>query len=234
MRRQVLAINNIEKKVKKKQLIEDINFTAKEGEIIGLLGANGAGKTTIMKCITGLTKIDSGTVEICGEALTHKQNNCLKNVGAIIETPAFYNYMTGWNNLLQYMRMDKDSISIKRVEEVVSLVKLENNIHEKVKGYSLGMKQRLGVAQALLHNPKLLVLDEPMNGLDPKGVIDLRNLLQQLSKQGVTILISSHLLSEIEKIATRVLFIESGRLISDEQFEQISNTLEEKFLEIVS
>jgi len=230
----VLKVEGIGKKIKKKQLIKGINFTAKQGEIIGLLGANGAGKTTIMKCITGLTKVDTGVVEICGEALTIKQNNCLQNIGAIIETPAFYNYMTGWNNLLQFMRMDKNSISTERVKEVVSLVELENDIHEKVKNYSLGMKQRLGLAQALIHNPKILILDEPMNGLDPKGVIGLRNLLQQLSRQGVTILISSHLLSEIEKIITRVLFIESGRLINDEKFRKNTDTLEAKFLKIVS
>jgi len=228
-----LIVKNIEKKIKKKQLIKNISFKATQGEIIGILGSNGAGKTTLMKCLTGLMKMSSGEIEICGTDITPHRNNYLKHVGAIIETPSFYEYMSGWKNLMQYMNMDK-SITKKRVREVVELLKLNESIHEKVKDYSLGMKQRLGVAQALLHSPNLLILDEPMNGLDPKGVIILRNLLQDLSHQGITILISSHLLSELEKIVTRVLFIESGKLISDENIENIKETLEEKFLKVVS
>ncbi|MCL2606934.1 MAG: ATP-binding cassette domain-containing protein [Coriobacteriia bacterium] len=237
MEREVLVVRGLRKTIRGRNLVCEIAFTVSEGEIVGLLGPNGAGKTTIMKCTTGLMRANEGEIEICQEPFTCRDSRLLINVGAIIENPAFYDYMTGWKNLAQYMRASKMSVNATRMQEVVDMVKLDDVIHSKVKTYSLGMKQRLGLAQAIIRNPKLLILDEPMNGLDPRGVIDLRNLLVALSNQGTAIIVSSHLLSEIEKIATRVLFIDEGKIIGDESLEGVGRdmiSLEEKYMKITS
>lgn len=237
MKNEILSIENMRKTIKGKNLISKVNFTVFEGEIVGLLGPNGAGKTTVMKCITGLMRVSEGTIEIAKERVDFKSSDYLVNVGAIIEYPAFYEYMTGWKNLEQFARISKASIGEAHMQKVVDLVKLNDVIHDKVKTYSLGMKQRLGLAQALIHNPKLLILDEPMNGLDPRGVMELRDLLVFLADTGVAVIVSSHLLSEIEKIASRVLFIDRGLIVGDENLDTkmgSTTSLEERYMQITA
>ena len=208
-----LQITNLSKKIGNKKIIKNVSIEVKKGEIFGLLGPNGAGKTTIIRMIVGLIKRDNGSVIINGHDLDQSFELALNEVGAIVETPVFYDYMSGMKNLMNYARMSlKDNISIERVNKVVKLVQLENSIHEKVKKYSLGMRQRLGVAQALLHNPSLLILDEPTNGLDPKGIKDFREYLRKLADKGMSVLISSHLLSEMQLMCDRFSIIENGKL----------------------
>jgi len=193
--------------------IDNLTLSIEKGEILGLLGPNGAGKTTTIKMITGLLKIDEGDILISNNDVKKNFEKALSQVGGIIENPEMYGYLTGRTNLEIYGRMH-GNISKERVNEVIKLVKLENRINDKVKKYSLGMRQRLGVAQALLHNPKLLILDEPTNGLDPMGIKELRDTLRDLAeKDGLAVLVSSHLLSEMELMCDRVGIIDNGKII---------------------
>lgn len=219
----ILELKKINKTINGKKIIDDISFTIEEGEIFGFLGPNGAGKTTTIKMITGLISIDSGEILIDGYNVKKEYEKALKNVGGIIENPDMYGYMTGFDNLKCYARMH-DNISKERINEVVKLVKLENRINEKVKNYSLGMRQRLGVAQALLHKPKLLILDEPTNGLDPMGIKELRQNLRDLTKDGVSVVVSSHLLSEMELMCDRFCIIDGGKLKDIKLMSDINNS----------
>ena len=196
-----------------KKIVNEASFQLKKGEILGLLGPNGAGKTTTIRMIVGLIEKSEGTVTINGKDMDKEGQRCKEDVGAIIENPAFYDYMSGYKNLKQYARMASGKISDERLAEVISLVKLDDAIHEKVKKYSLGMKQRLGVAQAILHKPAVLILDEPTNGLDPQGIRDLRDYLKILCAQGTSTLVSSHLLSEMQLMCDRVVIMEYGKII---------------------
>ncbi|AOM84403.1 ABC transporter ATP-binding protein [Salisediminibacterium beveridgei] len=212
----VLDIQSLTKTVhKQKNIVEDVSFQVKKGEILGLLGPNGAGKTTTIRMIVGLIKKTKGTVLINGHDMNQDSHVCKEQIGAIVENPSFYDYMSGWKNLQQHARMASNPVSNERIEEIVRLVQLEHAIDEKVKKYSLGMKQRLGVAQALLHQPSLLILDEPTNGLDPKGIRELRDYLRELTKAGISTLVSSHLLSEMQLMCDRVVIMEKGRLIDE-------------------
>ncbi|MGL5348877.1 MAG: ABC transporter ATP-binding protein, partial [Peptostreptococcaceae bacterium] len=194
----VLELRNVSKIMGKKTLVEDVSFTINRGEIFGFLGPNGAGKTTTIKMITGLYKISKGEIYIDGYSIKKDFEKALSGVGGIIENPEMYGNLTGMDNLKIYARMH-GNVSEDRIDEVVKLVKLGNRINDKVSKYSLGMRQRLGVAQALLHRPKLLILDEPTNGLDPMGIKELRETLRELSnKEGLAVMVSSHLLSEME------------------------------------
>lgn len=211
----VLEILNVSKKIKKKQILEDINFIVGEGEIVGLIGPNGSGKTTLIRLITGLAKIDTGTIKISGVSVSEKFETSISQIGAIIENPNFYEYMSGWENLKIYADM-YESISDERIQEVVNLTRLSKRIHDDVDSYSLGMKQRLGIAQAILHKPKILVLDEPTNGLDPAGIRELRDHLNYLSSvEGISILISTHLLNEVENLCNRVVIIQQGKILAE-------------------
>ena len=216
----VLECKNIWKKIGNHVIIKDISFSLKEGDILGFIGKNGAGKTTTIKLLLGLQSLTGGTVTINGYDLKKNFSKAIANVGAIIENPDVYMYLTGYENLKLSAKLYK--IKEERIKEVVKIVGLEKNIHEKVRKYSLGMRQRLGIAMSILHNPKILILDEPMNGLDPEGIKDLKELLIQLSqKEKMAIMISSHILSELESFCTRICILSDGIVIKDEPIEKI-------------
>jgi ABC-2 type transport system ATP-binding protein len=212
----VLEVNNVSKSLSKRPIVKNISLQVNEGEIFGFLGPNGAGKTTTIKMMVGLIKPNSGSVKIMGKDIQTHREEALKNVGAVVENPELYLYMSGLENLRQLARINK-SITQKDIDEVVSLVGLTDRIKDKVKRYSLGMKQRLGLAQALLSQPKILILDEPTNGLDPSGIVEFRNLLKKLSKErNLAVFVSSHMLSEVQLLCDRVAFINNGEIKSVE------------------
>ena len=212
MSKVVLECNNITKKINKKTIISDISFKLYEKDILGFIGPNGAGKTTIIKSILGLYNINEGTIIINNNNLSTNFVDAIKEIGAIIENPDLYSYLTGYENLM--ISANIYNISENKVEEIINKVGLEKSIHKKVSKYSLGMKQRLGIAQAILHNPKILILDEPTNGLDPKGIIDLNLLLKDLASSGMAIIISSHILNELETLCNKFCFINGGKLVA--------------------
>ena len=207
-----LELKNLTKKIKGKTIVDDLSFSVREGEIFGLLGPNGAGKTTTIRMIVGLISITDGDVLINGDNLRGNFEKAMERVGAIVENPQLYDYMTGYKNLMQYARIMPD-VTKERIDEVIELVDLKYAIHDKVKTYSLGMRQRLGVAQALLHKPNVLILDEPTNGLDPQGIYDLRNYLRLLANNGTSVIVSSHMLAEMQMMCDRVAIIQSGKLV---------------------
>lgn len=210
----VMEVKGLTKQVSgQKKIVHNASFEMHKGEILGLLGPNGAGKTTTIRMIVGLIKKTEGKVFINGADLDENRKDYKSDIGAIVENPSFYDYMSGYKNLQLYARMSKKTVSKERMDEVVELVKLSHAIKDKVKKYSLGMKQRLGVAQAILHKPALLILDEPTNGLDPKGIRELRDYLRQLANEGISTLVSSHLLSEMQLMCDRVVIMEQGKII---------------------
>lgn len=211
-KQQVLEVKNISKRVGKKMIINDASFTVERGKVTGLLGPNGAGKTTIIRMLVGLMSHDEGSIMIDNQVLSTNFKEAMTHVGAIVENPEFYNYMTGMENLKQYARMAPKSITDDMLNQVIRSVHLENNIDQKVKTYSLGMRQRLGVAQAILHQPDLLLLDEPMNGLDPKGMREFREMIQNLKNHGVGVLISSHQLSDMELLCDDLVIVQKGQI----------------------
>ena len=212
----VLEVRGITKIYGTRTAVNNASFDIKAGEIYGLIGKNGAGKTTIIKIITGLCRATSGEVYICNEDV-QSSVKALKYVGAIIENPELYGYMSGMDNLKYFAGLYKN-ISKNKIDEIVSLVGMDNRINDKVKTYSLGMKQRVGIAQALLHSPKLLILDEPTNGLDPNGIKEMRLFLRRLAKeQNIAILISSHNLSEMEMICDKIGIIDNGMIIENKK-----------------
>ncbi|MDO3413054.1 ABC transporter ATP-binding protein [Saccharibacillus sp. CPCC 101409] len=206
----VLHVRDLNKRIGRKTIIHSISFDVREGEIFGFLGPNGAGKTTTIRMLVGLIKPTAGTVEICGFDVQKQPEQALKYVGSIVENPEMYPYLTGWENLMHFARMQEE-IGEDRIREVTELVHLGGRIHEKVRTYSLGMRQRLGIAQALLARPKLLILDEPTNGLDPKGIKEMRAFIRELAAGGLAVFVSSHLLSEIQLLCDRVAIIGGGR-----------------------
>lgn len=208
----VLDIKNIRKKIGHHVIIDDVSLKINQGDILGFIGPNGAGKTTTIKLILGLQDINSGQININGYDLKKEFVKAISNVGAIIENPDLYMYMSGYDNLKIITKLY--NIKEDRILEVAKMVGLENRIHDKVKTYSLGMRQRLGIAQAIIHRPKLLILDEPMNGLDPKGINDLKILLKKLAeKDKMAIIVSSHLLSELENFCNKVCILLAGRIV---------------------
>lgn len=208
-----LEVQGLTKHIGNAKIVEDVSFQIEKGEVFGLLGPNGAGKTTIIRMIVSLINRTNGKVFIDGNDTDVSYAEAMNKIGAIVENPEFYKYMSGYQNLKHYARMSISPISEERIKEIIKLVDLEASIHNKVKTYSLGMRQRLGVAQALLHDPSVLILDEPTNGLDPQGIREFREHLRLLANQGIAILISSHLLSEIELMCDRYIIIEKGKLI---------------------
>ena len=209
----VLKLSNVNKTIGKKKIIDDISFEVKEGEIFGFLGPNGAGKTTTIKMIMGFLSVDSGEIFINGTSIKKNYEKAMSNLGGIVENPEMYNTLSGLTNLQMYARLH-DGVTKARIDEVVALVGMENRIKEKVKKYSLGMKQRCGLAQAILHKPKVLILDEPTNGLDPAGIRELRDILKKLAYEDkITVFISSHLLSEMELMCDRVAIINNGKIL---------------------
>ena len=203
----LLEVKNVNKYFGKKRVLKNVSFSVDEGEILGFIGPNGAGKTTTIKLILGLQSISDGKVFINGYDVTKDFSKAIEKVGAIVESPDMYMYLSGRKNLEMVARM-YDNISKSRIDEVIKLVGLENRINDKVSKYSLGMRQRLGIAASLIHSPNLLILDEPTNGLDPEGIKELRVLLKNLAKkEKVGILISCHNLSELESFCTDVCII---------------------------
>ncbi len=224
----VLEIRQLTKEIGKKTIVEDLSLQVQPGEVFGFLGPNGAGKTTTIRMLVGLMSITRGKVLIQGIDLEEHFEKAIAHVGAIVENPELYPFLTGYQNLLHYWRMSR-SIPKDRIDEVVQRVGLEQRIHHKVKTYSLGMRQRLGLAQALLHSPSLLILDEPTNGLDPAGIRDFRNQLRTWAREeNLSVLVSSHLLSEVELMCDRVAVIQQGKLIDVKQVRELVDDTDEE------
>ena len=213
----IVATDNLSKEYDGVYRVQELDIRIKEGDIYGFLGPNGAGKSTTMKMLLGLVKPTSGTIEIMGKPFNEKNlRDILASVGSLIESPSYYGHLTGRENM-EIIRRLLD-LPKKNIEEAVHIVRMENQMEKKVKNYSLGMKQRLGIAMALARFPKLLILDEPTNGLDPAGIEEMRELIKMLPKQyGMTVMISSHILSEIDQMATVVGIINQGCLIFQER-----------------
>ncbi len=222
----ILECKNLCKTFGKKQILHKVSFEIKKGDILGFIGPNGAGKTTTIKLILGLQSITNGKVLINGYDVEKEFTKAIEKVGAIVENPDMYMYMSGYDNLKLVANMYK-GITIKRIDEVVKLVKLENRINDKVSKYSLGMRQRLGIAQAILHNPNLLILDEPTNGLDPEGIKEMRELLVDLAKkEEMAILISSHNLAELDNFCNKICIIKNGEIIETNEITAIKKDIE--------
>ncbi len=216
-----LSVNNLYKFFGEKEVIHDLSFDIHSGEILGFLGPNGAGKSTTIKMIMGFLSVDHGSITILGKDHQKNYEAAMAEIGGIVENPEMYFNLSGRLNLEMYRRLHPN-VPISRIDEVLKLLHLEKRANEKVKNYSLGMKQRICIAQALLHKPKVLILDEPTNGLDPSGILELRDLLIDLShEKGMAILISSHQLSEIQKICDRVIIINKGILIDNQSINHL-------------
>ena len=219
----VLKCEHLHKNFGKKEILKDVSLELEKGDILGFIGPNGAGKTTTIKLILGLQSITSGTVKINGYDITSNFTNAIRNVGAIVENPDLYMYLTGYENLKLIANLYK-GVGKERIDEVVKLVKLENRINDKVSRYSLGMRQRLGIAQAILHKPNLLILDEPTNGLDPEGIKEIRELLKDLAeKEEMAVLISSHNLLELETFCNKICIIKNGKVMETNKIEDVKN-----------
>lgn len=217
----ILKCENLHKKMGKKEILKGVNVVVEAGDILGFIGPNGAGKTTTIKLILGLQSITLGKVFINGFDLQKDFTKAIEKVGAIVENPDLYMYLSGYENLKLVANLYK-GISSARINEVVKMVGLENRIKDKVSKYSLGMRQRLGIAQAILHSPNLLILDEPTNGLDPEGIKDLRDLLKKLAKEeNMAIFISSHNLAELESFCNKVCIIQNGVVIENSNIQKI-------------
>ena len=222
MGKKVLELKNVSKSFGKRKIIDNLNLEVEEGEIYGFLGPNGSGKTTTIKMILRLINSDSG--EINGYDTKKQFEKAMECIGAIVENPDLYKYMSGIDNLRLHARIR--NIDEKRIKEVLELVELKGREKDKVGKYSLGMKQRLGLALTLLHKPKVLILDEPTNGLDPAGIKKLRDILKEIShKEGVAVFVSSHILSEMQLMCDRVAVLDNGKIV---KVEKISDTNEEK------
>ncbi|MCG7343442.1 ABC transporter ATP-binding protein [Sporosarcina sp. ACRSL] len=209
----VVELKGLSKTIKNKKIIDNLSLSLYPGQITGFLGPNGAGKTTTIRMMVGLMKQTGGDIVIDGVSLRENFEEGLSKVGVIVENPEMYKFMSGYKNLLHFARMH-NGVTKERIDEVVRQVGMQNRIHEKVGSYSLGMRQRLGLAQALLHNPKFLILDEPTNGLDPAGIREFRQYLRKIAEaEGVSVFVSSHMLSEIELMCDRIAIIQNGKLI---------------------
>ncbi|MFD1772671.1 ABC transporter ATP-binding protein [Paenibacillus rhizophilus] len=219
----VARLLGVTKQIGKKTLVSDLTLDIPAGQIFGFLGPNGAGKTTTIRMMVGLISISRGDIMIGGRSIRTNFEEAVAQVGAIVENPEMYKFLTGYQNLRQYARM-VSGVTKQRIDEVIQLVGLNNRIHDKVKSYSLGMRQRLGVAQALLHRPKLLILDEPTNGLDPQGIRELRDYLRRLCRdEGTSVFVSSHLLSEMELMCDSVAVIQNGKLVDVRQLKSVGD-----------
>lgn len=221
MQNVILKCENLHKFFRKKEILKGVSLEVSSGDILGFIGPNGAGKTTTIKLILGLQKINSGKVSVNGYDIQTNFEKAISKVGAIIENPDLYMYLTGYENLKLISNLYK-GVTKARVDEVVKLVGLENRINDKVSKYSLGMRQRLGVAQAILHKPNLLILDEPTNGLDPEGIKELRSLLIKLAtEENMGILISSHNLAELESFCNKVCIIKNGVIVENSSLDSV-------------
>ncbi len=208
----IVQVTNLSKHYKNIKAVDALSFSVNEGDVYGFLGQNGAGKSTTIRMLLTLIKPTNGDIEIFGSKLVTHRRTILQSVGAIIEKPDVYKYLSAYNNLKLFARMSGIYPTEKMLTEQLDMVGLKERAHDKVKTFSQGMKQRLGIAVALVHSPKLIILDEPTNGLDPQGITDVRNLILHLSREmNKTLIISSHLLNEMEQVATRLLIIDKGK-----------------------
>ena len=225
----ILKVKDLNKKFGKKEVLKSVSFEINEGDILAFIGPNGAGKTTTIKCILGLQRLTKGSITINGYDIKKNFVKAIEKTGCIVESPDVYMYLTGYENLkLQaslYANIKEDSLT-----NIIRLVGLENRIYDKVSKYSLGMRQRLGIAISLVNSPNLLILDEPTNGLDPEGIKELRELLLKLSKRGMGILISSHNLSELESFCNIVCIISKGEIIEENSISKIKEIDENKYI----
>lgn len=228
----ILECKNLCKSFGKKQILRDVSFSIAEGDILAFIGPNGSGKTTTIKLILGLQRIDSGSVLINGHDITMEYVKAIEKVGSIVENPDSYMYLTGWQNLRMVANCYKH-ITDEQIREIVKYVGLENRINDKVSKYSLGMRQRLGIARALINKPNILILDEPTNGLDPEGIRDLRDLLKKLASDGMGILISSHNLAELESFCNKVCIINSGVIVEASEVKEFKKN-ENRVIFVVS
>ena len=210
----IISVHHLSKKFKALTAVDDLSFTVNEGDVYGFLGQNGAGKSTTIRMLLSLIKPTSGEINILGKNLFTHRSEILQQTGAVIEKPDLYKYLTAYQNLFIFAKMSGIKVTRQVISKQLEMVGLAERADSKVKTFSQGMKQRLGIAVALIHNPRIIILDEPTNGLDPQGIADMRNLIMHLSKEkGKTILVSSHLLSEIELIANRIIIIDKGKKI---------------------
>src|SRR5437870_10061771 len=217
----VLRTRNLSKQYGKRLAVDNLNLEVHRGEIFGFLGPNGAGKTTTIRMALGLIAPTSGSVEILGKDVFAHRAQVLSRVGALVETPALYTYLSGRNNL-RAVGSVLGGVPKARIDAVLDLIGLGIRQKDRVRTYSLGMKQRLGVAMALLQDPDMLILDEPANGLDPAGIVEMRDLMHRLAAEGKTVFISSHLLSEVQQICTRVAIINLGKLVTESTIEDLT------------
>lgn len=226
----IVEIKNVKKKIGKKLIIDDLSFTVNRGEVFGFLGPNGAGKTTTIRMLLGLISITEGEIYIDGHSITKDYETAIAHVGGIVENPDVYKHLTGYQNLVHYMRM-YPNVKKERIDEVIKQVGLDKRVHDKVKTYSLGMRQRLGLAQALLNSPSLLVLDEPTNGLDPAGIHELRTNLRTLAmEENIAVFVSSHLLTEMELMCDRVGIIQNGKLVQIQNMKEMLEDNEDNIM----
>lgn len=229
MRETMISTSNLTKKIKKKTIVNNLNMHIEKGEIYGFLGPNGAGKTTTIKMLLGLMKSSSGTIELFGKNAAVHQLESLRKIGSLVESPSYYGHLTARENLEAIRKILQ--VPKNRIDEVLSIVRLTNDSNRPVRGFSLGMKQRLGIASALLGNPELLILDEPTNGLDPSGIHEMRDLIKSLPNEyGMTVLLSSHLLGEIDQMATKVGIILNGTMIFQDSIGMLKSKAKEQVM----
>lgn len=218
----VLVLEHVNKSFGPRPIISDLSLRVREGEVFGFLGPNGAGKTTTIKMILGLLSADSGKISVMGHDIVSDFEEAMRHISGIVENPDMYGYLSGYDNLLLQARAC--GVSPQRVNEVAELVGMQMRIRDKFRSYSLGMKQRLGVAQALLHNPKIMILDEPTNGLDPAGIKEVRDLLVHLAHtQGISVFVSSHILQEMQQMCDTVCIINGGKILRSGTVEELTH-----------
>jgi ABC-2 type transport system ATP-binding protein len=227
MSEKIIEVQHLSKRFGTFDAVKDVNFTVYKGDVFGFLGPNGAGKSTSIRCLLSLIQADRGEIKIFGQSLASNRSQILARTGSIIEKPDFYKYLSAYQNLAIFSRISGANVSSKEIEAMLDFVGLAGREQDKVAGFSHGMKQRLGIAQTLLHQPDLIILDEPTTGLDPQGIIDIRNLILRLrDEQGKTVLLSSHLLAEMELIANRMVIINKGKTLVEGEVAQLLNAEE--------
>jgi len=227
MPEKIIEVQHLSKRFGTFDAVKDVNFTVYKGDVFGFLGPNGAGKSTSIRCLLSLIQADRGEIKIFGQSLVSNRSQILARTGSIIEKPDFYKYLSAYQNLTIFSRISGANVSRKEIEAMLDFVGLAGREQDKVAGFSHGMKQRLGIAQTLLHKPDLIILDEPTTGLDPQGIIDIRNLILRLrDEQGKTVLLSSHLLAEMELIANRMVIINKGKTLVEGEVAQLLNAEE--------
>ena len=225
MSNEIIKVESLTKKFQSFQALKDVSFSVFKNDVFGFLGPNGAGKSTTLRCMLSLIKKDSGEINLFGKQLENNRNEILSKIGSIVEKPDFYKYLSAQKNLELLARVSGKKVSKTEIEDILNFVGLKDRSKSKFKTFSHGMKQRLGIAQALMHDPELVILDEPTTGLDPEGIIEIRNLILKLKKeQGKTIILSSHQLSEIEMIANRMVIISKGKTVIEGDVNELLNS----------